>query len=117
VLVIPRHCPPDEKNWEKLRKTFGWWPTKFAEYIATGRPVIVTTLDEPSDFVEKYDCGFTCAPTPEALSTSILTAKESSPHELRKKGISGRKLAEKEFDVKVIGEKYYNFLMRILNGS
>lgn len=117
VLVIPRYCPADYKSWDKLRNTFGWWPTKFAEYIATGRPVIVTTLDEPSDFVEKYDCGFTCNPTPEALKNSILRAKETPTQELLKKGINGRKLAEKEFDVKVIGEKYHKFLIRILTGS
>jgi glycosyltransferase involved in cell wall biosynthesis len=75
VLIIPRYCPANQKSWNRLRNTFGWSPTKFAEYIATARPVIVTTLDETSDFVEKYDCGFVCDPTPEAIARTIIKAK------------------------------------------
>jgi glycosyltransferase involved in cell wall biosynthesis len=38
------------------------FPTKFAEYVATGRPVIVTNVDETANFVQKFDCGFVCQP-------------------------------------------------------
>jgi len=114
VLVIPRYCPANEKSWDKMRNTFGWSPTKFAEYIATGRPVIVTALDETSDLVEKHDCGFVCDPTPEALARTILEVKETPPQTLQEKGMNGRRLAETEFDISVIGRRYYRFLTRIL---
>jgi glycosyltransferase involved in cell wall biosynthesis len=114
VLIIPRYCPPNEKSWDRLRNTFGWLPTKFSEYIATGRPVIVTMLDETSDLVEKYDCGFVCDPTPEAIAKTILEAKETSFQTLQKKGMNSRRLAEVEFDVSVIGRRYHRFLTRIL---
>ena len=114
VLIIPRYCPANEKSWDRLRNTFGWLPTKFSEYTATGRPVIVTILDETSDLVEKHDCGFVCDPTPEAIAKTILKAKETPFQTLQEKGINSRRLAEVEFDVSVIGRRYYRFLTRIL---
>ncbi len=102
---IPRYCDPNY-----VRSTFGWLPTKFAEYISMGRPVIVTTLDISSEFVEKYDCGFVCDPTPESIAETILKARETPSSELNKKGVNGRKLAEKEFDIQVIVKRYLNLL-------
>lgn len=54
ILVIPR---------SKHLATELAFPTKFAEYIAVGKPVIVTRVDETSRFVIKNDCGFVCEPT------------------------------------------------------
>ena len=117
VLIIPRYWDPRNskcRNIQYFRDTFGWLSTKFGEYIATSRPVIVTKLDVSADFVEKYDCGFVCDPAPESIAKAILAAKETPPEELDKKGMNGRHLAETEFDLRVTGKKYFDFLSRIV---
>jgi glycosyltransferase involved in cell wall biosynthesis len=117
VLIIPRYTDPLNpiySNSEYVRNTFGWLPTKFGEYIATGRPVIVTNLDVSADFVEQYDCGFVCKPDPKSLSHAILEASKTSVDELNKKGLNGRRLAEEQFDIGVIAEKYLKILSALL---
>lgn len=120
VLIIPRYWNPRISKHlslariQYLRNTFGWLPTKFGEYISTGRPVIVTKLDVSADFVEKYDCGFVCDPAPESIARAILAAKETPAEELDRKGLNGRRLTENEFDLRVTGKKYFDFLSRIV---
>lgn len=116
VLVIPRYTDsafPEYSNPAFVKENFGWLSTKFAEYIATGRPVIVTKLDVASEFVEAYDCGFVCDPSPESLAKAIFEAKQMSPEELDRKGRNGRRLAEAEFDLQVIGKKYFDVLSKL----
>jgi glycosyltransferase involved in cell wall biosynthesis len=106
ILIIPRNRHP------AIEVAL---PTKFAEYIAMGKPVIVTGVDETADFVQKYDCGLVCEPNPTSIADAIITAKSMPSEELSQKGLNGRLLAEKEFDQKLINDKYYNFLHKILN--
>lgn len=116
VLVIPRYWDSGQPIYSDpayVKKAFGWLPTKFAEYIATGRPVIVTNLDAVAEFVEKYDCGFVCDADPESIAKAIMKAKEMSPEKLDKKGMNGRRLAETEFDLQVISKKYFEVLSKI----
>lgn len=113
VLVIPRHTNPRIPRYSDpkyVRSTFGWLPTKFAEYLAVGRPIIVTALDVASEFVEEYDCGFVCDPSPQSLADAILEAKQRSDSDLETKGMNGRRLAESQFDKRVISRKYCHFL-------
>jgi glycosyltransferase involved in cell wall biosynthesis len=117
ILIIPRYWNPRIPKYcnpEYVRSTFGWLSTKFAEYIATGRPVIVTRLDVSAEFVERYDCGFVCDPAPESIARTILEAKDTPPEELHKKGMNGRRLAETEFDLRVISKRYFDFLSKIV---
>lgn len=104
VLIIPR------KDHPAINAAF---PTKFAEYLAIGKPIIVTRVDETANFVEKYDCGFTCSPTPESIAQTIEMAKNTPSQILSKKGANARKLAEKEFDQTIINKKYYDFMSKI----
>lgn len=69
ILVIPR-----SKNFA-LQLAF---PTKFAEYIAVGKPVIVTNVDETANFVRKYNCGFVCEPSAQAIAKTIVDAKKTA---------------------------------------
>ena len=43
------------------------FPTKFGEFLALAKPVIVTSIDETSSIVERFDCGFVCKPTAESI--------------------------------------------------
>ncbi len=101
ILVIPR-----SKNYASQLA----FPTKFAEYIATGKPVIVTAVDETASFVRKYHCGFVCEPSAQSIARTIVDAKKLPPDTLLEMGRHGRRLAETMFDLQVIGTQYYNFL-------
>lgn len=108
ILIIPRSRHP------AIEVAL---PTKFAEYIAMGKPVIVTGVDETAAFVQKYDCGLVCKPNPRSIADAIITAKSMPSEELSQKGLNGRLLAEKEFNQKLINDKYYKFLHKILSES
>jgi glycosyltransferase involved in cell wall biosynthesis len=108
ILVIPR-----SKNFA-LQLAF---PSKFAEYIATGKPVIVTDVDETANFVRKYNCGFVCAPSAQSIARTIVAAKKLPLDKLLEMGSNGRRLAETTFDLRVIGTQYFNFLCQNLPDS
>jgi len=93
------------------------FPTKFAEYLALGKPVIVTRVDEVSELVEAFDCGFVCQPTPESLADTIRQARDTPEAILSKKGMNGRRLAEVQLDVNLIGKRYVAFLKRIVENQ
>jgi len=93
------------------------FPTKFAEYLALGKPVIVTRVDEVSELVEGFDCGFVCQPTPESLADTIRQARDTPEAILLKKGMNGRRLAEAQLDVSLIGKRYVAFLKRIVENQ
>jgi glycosyltransferase involved in cell wall biosynthesis len=105
ILIIPRskHCATQMA-----------FPTKFAEFIATGRPVIVTDVDETANFVRKYDCGFVCEPSADSIANAIVTAKQLQSERLLEMGRNGRRLAESQFDIRIIGRQYSNFLHKVL---
>jgi glycosyltransferase involved in cell wall biosynthesis len=105
VFIIPRGRNP---------ATVSAFPTKFAEYLSVGKPVIVTDVDETAEFVKIYDCGFVCRPDVDSISNAIVEASETSSARRNQMGENGRRLAETEFDQKVLGKAYYQFLLRIL---
>lgn len=110
ILVIPADASTREQS-ENRAVAF---PTKFAEFLALAKPVIVTKLDMTSKIVEKFDCGFVCEPTAESIAETIRRAKRTSREVLLMKGRNGRRFAEAELDINLICKKYLKFLNRIL---
>jgi glycosyltransferase involved in cell wall biosynthesis len=90
------------------------FPSKFAEFLALAKPVIVTRIDETANIVERFDCGFVCEPTAESISATILKAKRTPKDVLRLKGHNGRRFAESELDINLICKKYLKFLGKLL---
>ncbi len=103
VLIIPRFNHPAIKV---------ALPTKFAEYLALGRPVIVCNVDETAHIVRKHRCGLVSEPSPDALAETIQLASNLTQVELEKMGDNGRCMVESEFSWDVIGRKYADFLTR-----
>ncbi len=101
VLIIPRN---------RNIATQMAFPTKFAEYLAVGKPVIMTNVDETANFVKKFNCGFICEPSANSIAQTIIKAKNLPSETLENMGKNGRQLAESEFDRKVIAKQYYEFL-------
>jgi len=102
ILVIPRKPSP---------VTEIAFPTKFAEYLAMGKPVIVSSVDETAEFVESNHCGYVyngCAPD---LSNLFKKIGQSDRTILKKMGEKGRKLSETTFDWGNITRAYYDHII------
>ena len=110
VLVIPA----DASTLEQSENRSAVFVTKFAEFLAVAKPVIVTEIDMTSKIVETFDCGFVCKPTAESIAEAIQKAKGTSRDILFMKGRNGRRFAETELDENLICKKYLQFLDRIM---
>jgi glycosyltransferase involved in cell wall biosynthesis len=97
VFIIPRISHP------ALLHAF---PTKFAEYAALGRPIMVNDVDETADFVRKYDCGFVSDPSPEAMAVTMERAASMPIKTLAEMGNRARTMAEENFSWQKIGDEY-----------
>lgn len=90
------------------------FPTKFAEYLAIGKPLIVTDVDETAQLVRTHDCGFVCKPDVDSIVETIMEARETPFARMKQMGENGRCLAETQFDQRVLGRAYFQFLSRII---
>lgn len=97
VLVIPRFDHP------AIRNAFA---TKFAEYAAMGRPIMVNDVDETVRFVRDYQCGFVAEPTPDSMVETIYRIAQTPPKELAGMGARARRMAEENFSWEIIGDEY-----------
>ncbi|AFM23672.1 glycosyltransferase [Desulfomonile tiedjei] len=106
ILMIPRV----EHN--AIKHAF---PTKFAEYAAMGRPVLVNDVDETARFVQKYACGFVSKPTPEGMAAVMHRASEVPYEKLAEMGQRSRKMAEENFSWPKIGDEYFRVVMKLIS--
>jgi glycosyltransferase involved in cell wall biosynthesis len=108
VLIIPA------SQRARRQREVAFSTTKFAEFAALGKPIIVASIDGISRLVRAYDCGFVCEPTPESTAEVIMQARRTPKEVLERKGMNGRQLAEKELDWRLIARKYLAFLTRVI---
>ena len=105
ILIIPRIQHQAIKN---------AFPTKFAEYAAMGRPIMVNDVDETADFVRKHNCGFVSSPSPEAMAETMANAAMTSAQQLALMGARARQMAESNFSWDGIGEQYAQVVQEIM---
>lgn len=105
VLIIPRTQHPSMR---------GGCPSKFAEYLAMGKPLIVTSVGETAEFVRQYHCGLVCEPTARGLTRAIRQAATWSEPERRVMGRNARQLAETVFDWRAIARDYLRVLQDMI---
>lgn len=89
-------------------------PTKFGEYLAGGRPVIVTDVDETAVLVRKNGCGIVAEANAESLADAMEQAAALPYETVVEMGAKARDLAEREFCWDSIAGDYYQFLKKIL---
>lgn len=87
-------------------------PTKFSEYLALGRPIIVCDVDETASLVRQHRCGLVSEPSPAALAETIRAVSHLTEAELSHMGRNARGLAEREFSWDEIGRKYADLLIK-----
>jgi glycosyltransferase involved in cell wall biosynthesis len=105
ILIIPRIAH------QAIRHAF---PTKFAEYAALGRPIVVNDVDETADFVRKYNCGFVSEPNPEAMAAVMSQAAQVPLETLEEMGKRARQMAEENFSWEMIGDEYAALIRRLI---
>lgn len=100
VLVLPRPSHPATEIAA---------PTKFAEYVAMGKPILTTNVGDAADFVREYKCGIVVEDNKVAnLIEGINEFKGKSNDELERMGRNSRMLAENEFDWEKVGINLLN---------
>jgi glycosyltransferase involved in cell wall biosynthesis len=104
IFVIPR------VRHDAIRHAF---PTKFGEYAALGRPIIVTDVDETADFVRKYRCGWVAEPSGAGLAETMEIAAGCSHDALAEMGARARVMAEENFSWEKIGLEYGQLIGRL----
>lgn len=106
IPIIPGIDHPGRRN---------VFPTKFAEFGALGRPILVTNVDETADFVRKYDCGFVSGPSPESMAQAMETAGRVPMDALAEMGRRARKMVEENFSWEKIGDEYAELVQQVVN--
>lgn len=91
------------------------FPTKFAEYAALGRPIVVTNVDETADFVRKYGCGFISDPAPDRLAKTLDEAAKVPWETLAEMGNRARHMAEENFSWEKVGNEYASFIRDMIS--
>jgi glycosyltransferase involved in cell wall biosynthesis len=105
VLIIPRI------GHQAIRHAF---PTKFAEYAANGRPILVNDVDETAMFVKRHRCGFVSRPDPDAMAETMRDSLKVGVDEMALMGDRARKMAEEHFSWEVIGDTYAALIDRLV---
>lgn len=101
VLVIPRTKHPAMR---------GGSPSKFAEYLAMGKPLIVTNVDETASFVHEYQCGIVCEPEVKGMVDAFEHAAKWNEHDRQILGANSRNLAESVFDWNIVARNYIDVI-------
>lgn len=98
VLVLPR---------PKHLATEVAAPTKFAEYAAAGKPILVTDVGDAADHVRDYRCGIVISDNSvQSMSQGIYDFLALPESNLRLMGRNSKNLAEAEFSWERIGSQF-----------
>lgn len=96
-----------------LQAHFGF-STKLGEYLATGKPVIVSQVGEINRYLRDNIDTFFCQPDPESISGKIIEIQENYPRALEI-GSEGRKTAMLCFNNKTESARILEFLKDTFN--
>ena len=95
------------------KQSEGGFPTKLGEYLATGKPVIVTNTGEISLFLKDGVNAFIAEPGNVRSFTDKIVEVFSDYSRAIEIGMNGRKLADTEFNYLKQAEKLANFIMSL----
>ena len=108
LLALPR---PDSKQAQ------GGFPTKLGEYLASGKPVCVTTVGEIPDYLEDGESAFFAKPgSVDSFAAAMRKALSEKENALRV-GVNGRKVAEKHFNKDIQAKILYDFFQELIKND
>ncbi|MEA2063694.1 MAG: glycosyltransferase family 4 protein [Gemmatimonadota bacterium] len=89
-------------------------PSKLAEIMACGRPVIASLAGAAADLVGQSGAGMAVPPgDPETLARAVIDTARKSRDELKAMGQSARVFAEQNFDRRLHANEYLKILTRV----
>jgi len=94
----------------RTKQAEGGFPTKLGEYLATGRPTVVTRVGEIPDYLEDGVHSFLAEPDDVDDFARALRTALSDPAGAEQVGTCGRTLAHTVFDYRVQGKRLGNFM-------
>ena len=109
--IILVSSQPDTKRAE------GGFPTKLGEYLATGKPVLLTDVGEISRYIQNEVHAYIVPPEdPEAYAVALSQILDNYASALAV-GETGRKYLYNTFDYRIISRNLLRFLNRVKNGN
>jgi len=87
----------------------GGFPTKLGEYLATGKPVVVTKVGDIPNFIQDGINGYLSEPNSKEFANKIIDVLRNYNMAV-KIGEAGKKLAEKEFNYQIEAAKVANYI-------
>lgn len=103
LLALPR---PDSKQAQ------GGFPTKLGEYLASGRPVCVTSVGEIPEYLSDNESAFMAIPGDVESFAKSMERCLRDPVNAKRVGENGKKVAQREFNMENQASHIYGFLER-----
>lgn len=89
---------------------YGTSPNKFFDYIAAGLPVLNNYPGWLAEMIQEHGCGFAVPPDDPVAFADALERAAGDREALKVMGENGRKLATREFDRRILGERFVEWL-------
>ncbi len=96
----------------KTARSDGGFPTKLGEYLASGKPVILTNVGEINEYIIDRVNAFLVEPNNIKAFSNCLLYVANHYEEAIKVGLEGKKLAEGVFNYKTQAVRMYDFFLR-----
>lgn len=104
ILVVSK--PDNEQN-------SGNFPIKIGEYLATGVPVVVTSVGEIPLFIKDGESGYLAVPGSAASFAQKMEEALSNRDKAKQAGLSGRKIAEENFDYRKVSKIMADYIEEV----
>ena len=89
---------------------YGTSPNKFFDYIATGLPVVNNYPGWLADMITENACGLAVPPERADLLADALIELADDPQRRQDMGRRARDLAERDFDRRLLADRFVDFL-------
>ena len=104
ILVVSK--PDNEQN-------SGNFPIKIGEYLATGVPVVVTSVGEIPLFIKDGESGYLATPGSASSFAEKMEESLNNKEKATAAGLNGRKIAEENFDYRKVSKIMAEYIEEI----
>ncbi len=92
----------------------GRWPMKIGDYLAAGKPVVVTRVGDITSLFESEQCGILAQDTPDDFAAQAVNALQDKDL-LEEMGQKARRVAETKLDWRLLTDQVEQFYTQVLN--